>query len=145
MPSSNDNFRDCAERHFNDSEFLLRNSRHDNAVYLAGFAVECALKFAVVHYQSRGLRDPLSYRHRVGDIASELISALSLLPHSSASIVLQQIKSPNVTGHPLHGHPSRRYWSSGVWSWQEAVDAVDLAREAYRKVVIPIQTLGRLF
>jgi len=140
-----DNFEECAKRHLDDANFLFKNNRLDNAMHLAGFAVECSLKFAVKHYQGYGLRDPRAhYKHKVHLIATDLIRTLSLLPNSSAYSILNQIQPPRNPGHPLHGHPDRRYWSSGYWSQSNVRDAIKLAQDVYQKIVVPIQTLGRL-
>ena len=142
-----DNYEDCAKRHLNDADFLFRNNRLDNAIYLAGFAIECALKFAVEYYQSQGygLSNPPNYHHRVHDIAMDLINILSLLPNSSALSILNQIQSlRNSIHHPLYGHPNRRYWPSGHWRQNEVQDAINLARNLYQNIVVPIQITGRL-
>ena len=145
---SADNYKDCAKRHLNDAGFLFRSGRLDNAIYLAGFAIECALKFAVEYYQRQGygLGNPLAsrYRHNVHNIAVDLINVLSLLPNSSAFSVLSQIQSPRSPGHPLYGHPERRYWSSGLWSQKDAQKVINLAEDVYQNIVVPIQVLGRL-
>ena len=144
MPS--DNYEDCAKRHLDDAEFLFKENRLDNAIHLAGFAIECALKFAVEYYQRQRYRllNPLNYKHRIHDIATDLINTLSLLPNSSARSILNQIKSPKSTGHPLYGHPDRRYWSSGWWSQNQVQTAIDLAKDIYQNIVVPIQLTRRL-
>jgi HEPN domain-containing protein len=40
-------FRDLAKMRLLDAEVLLKGKRYEGAVYLAGYAVECALKWAV--------------------------------------------------------------------------------------------------
>ncbi len=42
-----DDYPDAAEKHLLDSGSLLAGGRHDGAAYLAGYAVECALKTLV--------------------------------------------------------------------------------------------------
>jgi HEPN domain-containing protein len=40
-------FRDLAKMRLLDAEVLLKGKRNEGAVYLAGYAVECALKWAI--------------------------------------------------------------------------------------------------
>lgn len=140
MAYNRDDYRDCAQRHLDDADFLFRNNRLDNAIYLAGFAIECALKFAVEYYQGQ----PRDYSHRLHDIATHLINILSLLPNSPARSILNQIQSSRNSRHPLYGHPGRRYWSSGWWNYNDVQDAINLAKDVYQNFVIQIQILGRL-
>jgi len=60
-------FRDAAERHYEDAEFLLGDVRLANADHLFGLSAECALK-AVMHSLGMPLRPdggPADRQHRV--------------------------------------------------------------------------------
>ena len=43
-------FASAAGRHLQDAKILLSKKRWDNAIYLAGYVVECAFKFLVQTY-----------------------------------------------------------------------------------------------
>lgn len=44
MPES---YSEAAVRHFSDADYLAATGRYDDAGYLIGFAVECAIKHAI--------------------------------------------------------------------------------------------------
>ena len=46
MPS--ENFADAASRHLDDALLLKSEQRFDNAAYLSGYVVECAMKTVLV-------------------------------------------------------------------------------------------------
>jgi len=60
-PPQLDRFAQAAGRHLADSETLAAGSRLDNAVYLAGYVVECSLKAVISHHSS--VRDARQYGH----------------------------------------------------------------------------------
>ncbi|MFY7886296.1 MAG: hypothetical protein ACOVOV_15775 [Dolichospermum sp.] len=43
-------FASAAGRHLQDAKILLSKNRWDNAIYLAGYVVECAFKLLVEQY-----------------------------------------------------------------------------------------------
>ncbi|MCM0588905.1 MAG: hypothetical protein ACSI46_02675 [Gloeotrichia echinulata DVL01] len=45
-----DSFSQAAARHLHDANLLLNKQRCDNAVYLAGYVVECSFKVLVKIY-----------------------------------------------------------------------------------------------
>jgi HEPN domain-containing protein len=45
-----ESFSSSAGRHLQDAQILLREKRWDNAVYLAGYVVECSFKVLVEQY-----------------------------------------------------------------------------------------------
>lgn len=60
-------YRDAAERHWEDADYLSAGNRHANADHLFGFSAECALK-AVMQGLGMSLRldgTPMDRRHRV--------------------------------------------------------------------------------
>ena len=134
-----DRFAQAAGRHLCDSLILAAQHRHDNAVYLAGYVVECSLKAILAHHLSAAVAG--SYKHDLTGLQGRALQLLRVLvPH-----VHLRLPSSRTQGTGLDvGHPQRRYWTSGLWSHDEVHAAVDCAREIYRETVLSMVLDGDL-
>lgn len=122
-------FVQAAERHLNDAENLLSLKRNDNAVYLAGYVVECAYKSVIGKYINA-----VAYSHDLKCMEEKCLERLkSLYPQIGVSeLIIQSIQDTVLT----KGHPERRYEKNGLWDDQEAELAINRAREIYIKAIV---------
>ena len=117
-----DNFYAAAQRHFDDAVFLEQQGRSDNAIYLAGYVQECALKaYLEGSLAQLNARDFSHNIESLGQAAQCFSSAMSIRSPRHLSQALQ-------AGAVLdHGHPHRRYWPD-LWQPQDAEDAIAQAK-----------------
>jgi len=134
-----DSFAEAASRHLKDSKLLLENTRFDNAVYLAGYVVECAFKTTLEFYidQSRAK----AYRHNLVSLQGNGMNRLRTLYPAA----IPYIPASQIDGTVLNqNHPHRRYSRSGLWNRDEAEKAVERAKEIFEQSVIKLVLDGVL-
>jgi HEPN domain-containing protein len=138
-PPQLDRFAQAAGRHLADSEILAAGSRLDNAVYLAGYVVECSLKAVISHHL--GVPAARHYRHDLAALQGRALQQLrTLVPH-----VDFRVPASRTQGTVLDtGHPERRYWASGRWTQQEVEAALKRASEIYCDTVVAMVLNGDL-
>jgi len=138
-PQQLDRFAQAAGRHLADSETLAAGSRLDNAVYLAGYVVECSLKAVISHHSS--VRDARQYGHDLAALQGQALQQLrALVPHAHL-----KLPASRTNGTVLEvGHPIRRYWASRRWTQQEVQAALKRASEIYYDTVVAMVLDGDL-
>ena len=134
-----ENFQQAAARHLQDSQYLLNQQRWDNAVYLAGYVVECSFKVLVEVYI-----DSLSakkYGHDLAELQGKAMERLRLIYPA----VDMQLPASRTMGTVLdQDHPARRYAQSGMWSKSEAQQATQRAEEIYLEIIPKLILDGRI-
>lgn len=70
-----DNFQQAAARHLQDAQYLLTQHRWDNAVYLAGYVVECSFKVLVEVYVKNSAKQ---YGHNLAELQGKAMERLRL-------------------------------------------------------------------
>ncbi|MCL6632086.1 MAG: HEPN domain-containing protein [Alicyclobacillus herbarius] len=126
----NENFVQAAGRHLYDCFLLRERERWDNAVYLAGYVVECILKALIETYIDRGFA--VSYGHDLVGLEGEAIDKARVL-HPEIDLLLPKSR---IDGTVLEqDHPQRRYAANGLWSKQQAIEACERAREIYDEII----------
>ena len=126
-----ESFAQSAGRHLTDSCELMKKGRLDNAVYLAGYVVECAFKTLVQIYHDYNMAK--AYGHNLVDLQGQAMERLRVLypaadlrlPHSRTSGTILDID-----------HPVRRYARTGLWSSDEVRQAVERAHEIYEEIIL---------
>lgn len=76
---SEDSFPQAAARHLHDAKILLDKQRWDNAVYLAGYVVECSFKVLVEVYIPEGKTAVKKYGHDLTELQGKAIDRLRLM------------------------------------------------------------------
>lgn len=119
-----ENYYEAAIRHFVDGSILENEECYDNAVYLFGYAAECALKSLISVYCGQNSSEFLkqAYSHSGSNLLNDLYTFVvndSMAPvlDPSLGVKLQSFVLPEVL---FRNHPERRYWSNGQF---EEVDA----------------------
>jgi HEPN domain-containing protein len=127
-----DSFANAAGRHLHDAQSLLQTRRLDNAVYLAGYVVECSFKLLVEQYFKNDRAAVKSFGHNLTEIEGKAMERLRVL----YPILDKQLPASRISDTVLaQDHPARRYAKSGLWTQAEAELAVQRAREIYIEII----------
>jgi len=139
VTTQDDRFAQAASRPLVDARVLAGQRRLDNAVYLAGYVVECSLKTVMEFHL--GQDQARRWGHDLVGLQGQALQQLCVLvPHA-------QVRMPasRTDGTVLdQGHPQRRYWASGHWGEQETGLALERASEIYRDTVVSMVLDGSL-
>ena len=104
-----ENFADASARHFDDATQLITHQRYDNAAYLLGYVVECAMKTV---FSAGPLMKPQKLGHDLNAIS---IDALQLLWIVAPAMRRYQIpESQDLEDFIRDWDPSLRYRQSGA-------------------------------
>ena len=134
-----DRFAHAAGRHLTDAQTLVAQNRLDNAMYLAGYVVECSLKALVSHHLGRAAAQ--QYGHDLAALQGRALQQLRVLVPQAHL----RLPTSGTLGTGLdHGHPVRRYWASGLWTLQEVQVALNRAADIYRGTVLSMVLNGEL-
>lgn len=139
VTGQNDRFAQAAGRHLIDARILAAQKRLDNAVYLAGYVVECGLKTVIGHHL--GQTEARRWRHDLSGLQGQALQQLCIMvPHAQVRMPTSRTQGTVLD----RGHPERRYWASGQWSEQETTLALLRASEIYRDTVVSMVADGVL-
>jgi HEPN domain-containing protein len=127
-----ESFSNSAGRHLRDAKILLEEKRWDNAVYLAGYVVECSFKVLVEQYFKHDGGAVKKYGHDLTELDGKTMERLRVL----YPILDKQLPALRIADTVLaQNHPERRYFKSGLWVEAEAENAVQRAEEIYREII----------
>jgi HEPN domain-containing protein len=121
-------FASAATRHRSDANLLLKERRPDNAAYLSGYVVECALKAVV----ARSGVPAGPYGHKLLQLATDgLDLAIMISPLSSRfRPPLKSVKQVRT-----QWTEQQRYVRTGVWEDARAEALLAAADEVWRSCV----------
>jgi HEPN domain-containing protein len=126
-----DSFSSSAGRHLQDAQ-LLKEQRWDNAVYLAGYVVECCFKVLVEQNFKHDQDAAKKYNHDIAELDGRLMERLRVI----YPVLDKQLPASRIDGTVLNqNHPRRRYFKSGHWTEDDAKTAVERAEEIYREII----------
>jgi HEPN domain-containing protein len=127
-----ESFSALASRHLQDAQILLKEKRWDNAVYLAGYVVECSFKVLVEQYFPNDRGAVKKYGHDLTKLEGKAMERLRVL----YPILDRQLPTSRIDGTVLaNKHPERRYFKSGLWTESQAKTSVERAEEIYREII----------
>lgn len=134
-------FSNSAGRHLQDAQLLLVEQRWDNAVYLAGYVVECSFKVLVEQHFKQDQRAVIKYGHDLTELEGRAMERLRVL----YPILDRQLPASRIAGTVLaQNHPERRYSKSGLWAEADATTAVQRAEEIYREIITKLVLNGSI-
>lgn len=134
-----ESFIQAAARHLHDAEILLNQQRWDNAIYLAGYVVECTFKVLVDKYISD--RDCSKFGHNLTELQGKGIERLRIIyPTLDTQLPISRTNETVLADY----HPQRRYFKSGLWNESEAREAVKRAAEIYNEIIPRLILDGRI-
>lgn len=115
---------------------LLSMDRYDGAGYLAGYAVECALK-TLIWVETGG-----AWGHNLNTLSSKALQLAAVATQKTAAYV----KGPTLTalsyGRPGGWEETLRYEAEGTVSEAESRLWVSEARRLHDEVIIPMKLDG---
>lgn len=130
-----DSFSSSAGRHLQDAQILANARRWDNAVYLAGYVVECSFKVLIEQNFKSDQVAAKKYNHDLTELEGKAMERLRLLyPILDQKLPISRIDETVLAKN----HPERRYSRSGLWSKIEAELAVQRAIEIHRDTVLKL-------
>lgn len=136
-----ESFSNSAGRHLQDAQLLLVEQRWDNAVYLAGYVVECSFKVLVEQHFKQDQDAVRKYGHHLTELEGRAMERLRVL----YPILDRQLPASRIAGTVLaQNHPERRYSKSGLWAEAEAKTAVQRAEEIYREIITKLVLNGSI-
>jgi len=136
-----ESFSNSAGRHLQDAQILLGEQRWDNAVYLAGYVVECSFKVLVEQYFKHDQGAVKKYGHDLTALEGRAMERLRVL----YPILDRQLPTSRIVGTVLaQNHPERRYSKSGLWAEADAKTAVQSAAEIYREIISKLVLNGSI-
>ena len=134
-----ESFSNSASRHLQDAQLLLVEQRWDNAVYLAGYVVECSFKVLVEQHFKHGAVK--IYGHDLTELEGRAMERLRVL----YPILDRQLPASRIAGTVLaQHHPERRYSKSGLWAEADATTAVQPAEEISREIITKLVLNGSI-
>lgn len=127
-----ESFSNSAGRHLIDAQILWEARRWDNAVYLAGYVVECSFKLLVEQYFKNGKISTKKYGHELTALEGTAMERLRVLyPFLDRELPASRIVDTVLAQY----HPERRYAESGLWTEEQANLAIERAEEIYREII----------
>jgi HEPN domain-containing protein len=132
-----EDYASAASRHWEDAEILFRAGRFDNAAYLSGYVVECALKILI----QKGRADPSSLWHDLPALAGDALLLACLMVPSIRRYPLP--RSADFEDLKRNWKSDMRYWPTGQVTESTAQRWLRASEEAYRAVVIEAVLDGR--
>jgi HEPN domain-containing protein len=131
MPNTED-YCSAALRHYDDAAALRTGGRVDNATYLGGYVVECALK-VVLQVHGHAARQ---YGHDLLRLAGEALAlAVALSPGASRYRVDRLLSLPKASAV---WSPDLRYARSPAVSAAEAADVHTGVDDIFTMVLVPV-------
>ena len=136
-----ESFSNSAGRHLQDALILLKEQRWDNAVYLAGYVVECSFKVLVEQYFKHDQGAVKKYGHDLTELEGRAMERLRVL----YPILDRQLPASRIAGTVLaQNHPERRYSKSAFWAEADAKTAVQRTEEIYREIISKLVLNGAI-
>jgi len=141
--TTGEDYPDAAIKHCDDARHLLSGNRHDGAVYLAGYAVECALKTLI--QVERGHKNP----HSIHDLNRLSTEALQLAAQPTGKTV-RYFSRPSTITTLRYGNPPTewkeilRYYPDGTIPPATAQQWVDEAERLYIEIIGELKKDGEI-
>jgi HEPN domain-containing protein len=137
--SMDESYSQSAGRHLMDAKILLDEERWDNALYLAGYVPECSFKAVLELFMDR--QAVRTYGHLLAEMQGVALERLRILyPEVEAWLSRSRLEGTVLD----EGHPQRRYAKSGIWTEDQAKEAIKRAREIYEETILELVLDGRL-
>lgn len=124
-------------RHFSDSSVLTNQGREDNATYLGGYVIECALK-ALLQVHGYG---PRAYGHNLKALSAAALDWASMLSPALSRYRVDQVQ--RLAEAIAVWRPDLRYAATGAVSSSDASLVSQVARSMLSEVIAPLLLDGR--
>lgn len=115
LAQGNDDHPEAARKHAGDARVLLGSDRDDGAAYLAGYAVECAVKAVIIHDKSFNPQTGATDAVQLG----KWHKTLSSKPYGHDLAKLLHLATTNVGARYAQLLPDPAFNPSVVSNWSE--------------------------
>jgi len=140
--ASGEDYPDAAIKHCDDARHLLSASRPDGAAYLAGYAVECALK-TLVQVEERSTR--LLRSHDLNDLSMEALRLAGQATNKTARYLTNPALTTLRYDNPPAGWKEYlRYYPVGTVPALTAVQWVEEAERLYIEIIGELKKNGEI-
>lgn len=131
-----DDYPEAAEKHMEDSNALITESRYDGAAYLAGYVVECALK-TLIQLETGNAE----YSHDLPGLCDQLdrLAAQAGARHGKVYLAAEATLRASMVLH--NWKPGQRYHGPGVGA-QNAGAWNREANLAYQQIIGRLRLAG---
>jgi hypothetical protein len=142
LQASGEDYPEAALKHCDDARHLLSGQRADGAAYLAGYAVECALK-TLVQVEERSTR--LVKGHNLNDLSTEALGLAAQATNKTA----RYLTNPGLTTLRYDNPPAGwkeylRYYPVGTVPAPIAEQWVDEAERLYIEIIGELKKNGEI-
>ena len=142
--ATGEDYPEAALKHCDDARHLMSGNRPDGAAYLAGYAVECALK-TLIQVEAGNVAPVMQWKHRLNDLSVEALR----LAATATSKTAKYISAPAVTtlnyGSPPAGWVEYlRYFPAGTIPAPTAEQWVTEAERLYTELIGELRKDGEI-
>jgi hypothetical protein len=138
QPSLREDYGAAALRHDRDARLLRRFGAYDNAAYLAGYVVECALKTLLADDAAQ----PRGYGHDLRRLSGEALRLAVILSPGLARYPVDEL--PAVSRAARTWTPDLRYAPDGALGEEDRQIILTGASEAVDRVLVELVLDGKV-
>jgi hypothetical protein len=141
--TTGEDYPDAAIKHCDDARHLLSGKRPDGAAYLAGYAVECALK-TLVQVEERSTR--LIRDHNLNDLSAEALGLAAQPTNKTAKYLtnMTALTTLRYDNPPAGWKEYLRYYPIGAIPAPTALQWVEEAERLYIEIIGELKKDGEI-
>lgn len=144
QPLTGQDYPEAAVKHCDDARHLLSGSHADGAAYLAGYAVECALK-TLIQVERATVAPVGQWKHRLNDLSIEALRLAALPTNKTARYLSNPALTTLRYGPPPAGwKEDLRYYPAGTIPQPTAEQWVDEADRLYIEIIGELKKDGEI-
>ncbi len=142
--ASGEDYPEAAVKHCDDARHLLSGKRADGAAYLAGYAVECALKTLIL--VERGNVNPVTqWRHHLNHLSTEALQLAAQPTNRTARyFTIPALTTLRYDNPPAGWKEYLRYYPVGTVSVPIAEQWVEEAERLYIEIIGELKKNGEI-
>jgi HEPN domain-containing protein len=142
--TTGEDYPDAVIKHCDDARHLLSRNRADGAAYLAGYAVECALK-TLIQVEVGNITPVMQWKHRLNDLSAEAIRLAALATNKTARYITNPALTTLRYDNPPAGWKEYlRYYPVGTVPAGTAEQWVNEAERLYIEVIGEMKKNGEI-
>ncbi len=131
-------------KHCDDARHLLSGNRTDGAAYLAGYAVECALK-TLIQVEAGNITPVMQWKHRLNRLSAEALRLAALATNKTARYITNPALTTLRYDNPPAGWKEYlRYFPVGTVPAATAERWVDEAERLYIEIIGEMKKNGEI-
>jgi HEPN domain-containing protein len=142
--ASGEDYPDAAVKHCEDARHLLSGKRADGAAYLAGYAVECALK-TLIQVEMGNVAPVKQWQHSLNDLSTEALRLAAQATNKTARYLTNPALTTLRYDNPTAGWKEYlRYYPVGTVPAPTAEQWVEEAERLYIEIVGELKKNGEI-